>query len=205
MSGDNGVDRRVRMRRHILAFPERALPSLQLPIGPTLAFQLVKFYSCVSLIPHCYLTRMNLTSKFERGFLNIRTSSPLPQAQSLLQSTTAKPATHSRRSPQNKSTSRPHPISTSSPLECVGTPEYDFRPVLISSQQFLSADGHHGLNGFTRYFDFCTITPFLFNPSTNLYISYEDSISILAKAVFARAKGLGGVVRPISFSSCAKY
>jgi hypothetical protein len=42
--------------------------------------------------------------------------------------------------------------------------------------------------------DACTKTPFLFSPTTKRWISYDDASSIGAKALFARSRGLAGVV-----------
>lgn len=51
------------------------------------------------------------------------------------------------------------------------------------SLQILSNDGSTGLNGYTRYWDTCTSTPFLFNPSIKRLIIYDDAQSSAAKAV----------------------
>lgn len=47
----------------------------------------------------------------------------------------------------------------------------------------LSADRKRGGNGFERYFDECTATPFLFNSRTRTLISYNDAESAHAVAV----------------------
>lgn len=49
------------------------------------------------------------------------------------------------------------------------------------------------MGGYKRYWDDCTSTPFLFNPSTKLFIAYEDVRSTNLKAVFAKKAGLAGI------------
>ncbi|KAL8276452.1 hypothetical protein RQP46_011154 [Phenoliferia psychrophenolica] len=63
----------------------------------------------------------------------------------------------------------------------------------LISEGLLSSDEKTGKNGFTRHWDDCTSTPFLFNPSTKIFITYDDSESIGLKAEFAVAKGLAGL------------
>ncbi|PLW27468.1 hypothetical protein PCASD_19506 [Puccinia coronata f. sp. avenae] len=57
----------------------------------------------------------------------------------------------------------------------------------------VSADGTKGLKGFTRHYDHCSRTPFLFDPSSKAFISYDDPRSLSRKTRFARSKGLAGV------------
>ncbi|EGU11610.1 Endochitinase [Rhodotorula toruloides ATCC 204091] len=63
------------------------------------------------------------------------------------------------------------------------------------SMGYLSADLTTGQGGYTRYFDSCTQTPFLFNPAgaQKSFITYDDAQSYTAKGKFALAKGLAGV------------
>ncbi|ORY90135.1 glycoside hydrolase superfamily [Leucosporidium creatinivorum] len=63
----------------------------------------------------------------------------------------------------------------------------------LISNGWLSSDGTKGAGGYTRYWDACTRTPFLFSPATKRWISYDDASSIGAKALYARSKGLAGV------------
>ncbi|BGP50485.1 hypothetical protein JCM10450v2_006404 [Rhodotorula kratochvilovae] len=65
----------------------------------------------------------------------------------------------------------------------------------LVSEKLLSADLKTGQSGYTRYFDECTKTPFLFNPAGNrkLFVTYEDDESWAAKGAYAKAKGLAGV------------
>ncbi|KAL8276822.1 hypothetical protein RQP46_010753 [Phenoliferia psychrophenolica] len=63
----------------------------------------------------------------------------------------------------------------------------------LISEGLLSWDQKSGKNGFTRYWDDCTSTPFLFNPSTKVFITYDDSESIGLKAEFAVTQGLAGL------------
>ncbi|GAA5856575.1 hypothetical protein JCM8547_005872 [Rhodosporidiobolus lusitaniae] len=58
---------------------------------------------------------------------------------------------------------------------------------------YLSADLSTGLNGWTRYYDSCTATPFLFNPSKKVWVTYDDEQSWTAKADYAKSKGLAGI------------
>lgn len=51
------------------------------------------------------------------------------------------------------------------------------------SSQLLSAAGTKGLKGYTRYWDQCTQTPFLWNYSKRHMINYDDATSAGAKAV----------------------
>ncbi|KAK4700037.1 chitinase, partial [Phenoliferia sp. Uapishka_3] len=63
----------------------------------------------------------------------------------------------------------------------------------LISGGILSSDGSKGMGGFTRHFDSCTQTPFLYNPSTRDFISYDDGQSASSKASYVQANGLGGV------------
>ncbi|GAA5974702.1 hypothetical protein JCM11641_007231 [Rhodosporidiobolus odoratus] len=64
----------------------------------------------------------------------------------------------------------------------------------LVSAGYLSSDLTKGAGGFTRYWDDCTKTPFLFNPSTKAMYMYDDDESWGAKAALAKTKGLAGVV-----------
>ncbi len=48
--------------------------------------------------------------------------------------------------------------------------------------------------GFARYWDSDSQVPYLYNASERQFLSYEDSESVAAKARYARAKGLQGVM-----------
>ncbi|GAA5842063.1 hypothetical protein JCM9279_002772 [Rhodotorula babjevae] len=65
----------------------------------------------------------------------------------------------------------------------------------LVAQKLLSKDLKKGASNYTRYFDECTKTPFLFNPAGNrkLFITYEDDQSWAAKGAYAKANGLAGV------------
>ncbi|KAL8293589.1 hypothetical protein RQP46_000290 [Phenoliferia psychrophenolica] len=63
----------------------------------------------------------------------------------------------------------------------------------LISYGWLSSDGTTGAGGFTRHWDSCNSTPFIFNPSTRVFISYDDAQSTKIKAQFAAANGLAGV------------
>ncbi|PLW34681.1 hypothetical protein PCANC_12228 [Puccinia coronata f. sp. avenae] len=61
----------------------------------------------------------------------------------------------------------------------------------IVAAGFLSEDETSGGKGFTRYYDECSGEPFLASNTT--LISYDDTASTVAKVVYAKSKGLGGV------------
>ncbi|GAA6011266.1 hypothetical protein JCM11491_006778 [Sporobolomyces phaffii] len=63
----------------------------------------------------------------------------------------------------------------------------------LVSQNLLSSDLSKGLSGYTRSFDTCTQAPVLFNPSTRIFITYEDAVSFQAKGAYAKQMGLAGV------------
>jgi chitinase len=49
-------------------------------------------------------------------------------------------------------------------------------------------------NGFTRFWDETAKAPYLWNPESKVFISYEDEESILCKMEYLKSKGLGGVM-----------
>lgn len=49
-------------------------------------------------------------------------------------------------------------------------------------------------NGYERYWDEGTQTPYLFNAEESIFISYDDPESITIKAEYIRSKGLGGAM-----------
>ena len=51
-----------------------------------------------------------------------------------------------------------------------------------------------GKNGFIRYWDDISKAPFLYNPQSRLWVSYEDEQSMRAKAKYVVDRGLGGVM-----------
>ncbi|KAL8278544.1 hypothetical protein RQP46_009036 [Phenoliferia psychrophenolica] len=68
---------------------------------------------------------------------------------------------------------------------------YTYRTLI--SRGWLSSNGTVGAKGFTRHWDSCTSTPFLFHPSKRIYLSYDDAESVGLKAKWARSHGLAGV------------
>ncbi|SDR80540.1 chitinase [Paenibacillaceae bacterium GAS479] len=57
------------------------------------------------------------------------------------------------------------------------------------------ANGNYtGKNGFTRYWNDTTKTPWLYNPTTGLTITYDDPISIKYKTDYLKSKGLAGAM-----------
>jgi chitinase len=49
-------------------------------------------------------------------------------------------------------------------------------------------------NGFTRYWDSSAQAPYLWNPDSSIFISYEDTNSIKLKIEWLKSNGLGGVM-----------
>ena len=49
-------------------------------------------------------------------------------------------------------------------------------------------------DGFTRYFDDVARVPWLYNPTTRVWVTYDDAESIGEKAAYVRENGLGGVM-----------
>ena len=49
-------------------------------------------------------------------------------------------------------------------------------------------------NGFTRYWNPTTMTPYLYNQSNGEFISYDDQQSIAAKDAYVKSNGLGGAM-----------
>lgn len=47
---------------------------------------------------------------------------------------------------------------------------------------------------FGKYRDATSQVPYLYNPATKVFISYDDPQSLTAKAKYAKAKGLGGAM-----------
>lgn len=76
-------------------------------------------------------------------------------------------------------------------VETGPAPMWLFRELVETGR--LGPNASVGGNGFTRHFDNCSQTPFLFNPKTRDFIAYDDPQSYGAKAAFARQHGLAGV------------
>lgn len=64
----------------------------------------------------------------------------------------------------------------------------------LPCKQLLSSDLSKGSSGYTRSFDSCTQTPVLFNPTSKIFVTYEDAQSFKAKGAYAKQMGLAGVV-----------
>jgi chitinase len=56
--------------------------------------------------------------------------------------------------------------------------------------------GHRYINhgGYTRYYDEISGVPYLYNPTSNVFISYDDEQSIALKAAYVRDQNLAGVM-----------
>ncbi|KZV88406.1 family 18 glycoside hydrolase [Exidia glandulosa HHB12029] len=70
-------------------------------------------------------------------------------------------------------------------------PSWLFKELISTGK--LTSNGTVGKGGFTRYFDACSGTPFLFNSKTRDFIAYDDPASFGVKAQFARKNGLAGI------------
>lgn len=55
-------------------------------------------------------------------------------------------------------------------------------------------DDYIDKNGYQRHWDEKAQAPYLWNPATRTFVTYEDPQSLRAKAAFVKAKGLGGVM-----------
>ena len=55
-------------------------------------------------------------------------------------------------------------------------------------------DKYIGKNGFTRYWDTDANTPYLWNPDTRTFITYEDEASLAQKMAYVKANHLAGVM-----------
>ncbi|MVO99790.1 glycosyl hydrolase family 18 protein [Paenibacillus lutrae] len=64
------------------------------------------------------------------------------------------------------------------------------------------AANYVGKNGYTRYWNDTTKTPYLFNPTNGVFISYDDIQSIGAKTAYIKSKGLGGAMFWETSSDC---
>ena len=51
---------------------------------------------------------------------------------------------------------------------------------------------YYGRNGFTRKWDDCSSTPFLYNTASSTVVTYDDPTSLRIKGEFAREQGLAG-------------
>ena len=58
----------------------------------------------------------------------------------------------------------------------------------------LLVDQYINRRGFVRYWDDAAKAPYLWNPDSTTFISYEDGESLRHKAAFVRARGLGGIM-----------
>ena len=48
--------------------------------------------------------------------------------------------------------------------------------------------------GFRRYWDHAAHAPYLWNPSSGIFITYEDPVSLRDKALFVKRHHLGGIM-----------
>lgn len=55
-------------------------------------------------------------------------------------------------------------------------------------------DAGDGTNGYARYWDAKAKAPWLFNPATRIFWSYDDSASLALKGAYVRYHRLGGLM-----------
>lgn len=77
-------------------------------------------------------------------------------------------------------------------------PEASFEFAYLAEKGYLSKDAHGkytvGGLGFTRHWSDAARVPYLYNPATQLFISYDDEASIREKTRYLIAKGLRGAM-----------
>ncbi|WP_082926972.1 glycosyl hydrolase family 18 protein [Paenibacillus tuaregi] len=56
------------------------------------------------------------------------------------------------------------------------------------------AANYVGKNGFVRYWNAAAKVPYLYNPASKIFISYEDSQSLTAKTSYIKTRALGGAM-----------
>nr|BAF02559.1 chitinase [uncultured bacterium] len=56
------------------------------------------------------------------------------------------------------------------------------------------ADGYVNKNGYVRYWDAQALAPYLWNPATRTFVTYDDEESVAAKCQYARKMGLAGAM-----------
>ncbi|KAH9463873.1 hypothetical protein Pst134EA_015953 [Puccinia striiformis f. sp. tritici] len=95
----------------------------------------------------------------------------------------------------DKSVQVPAPNATAAgPTTCGGEEEghtWLFKDLVNCG--LITPDGSQGLKGYTRYYDHCSRTPFLFESSSKTLISYDDARSLARKTRFVKENGLAGV------------
>ena len=77
-------------------------------------------------------------------------------------------------------------------------PEATFEFGMLIDEGYLTADadGNHtvGGRGYRRHWNALAAAPYLYNPDTRTFISYDDEVSTRQKVRYARSKGLRGVM-----------
>jgi chitinase len=68
------------------------------------------------------------------------------------------------------------------------------RPAPEAYARYSSITGTMLNNGFTRYWDQSSSVPYLYNPTTHTFVSYEDPQSVAAKSRFVLDRKLAGVM-----------
>ena len=75
-----------------------------------------------------------------------------------------------------------------------------FQPVVPASKMFdvlytdIARKDLAAGSGFTRYWDEASAVPWIYNPATQTFITYDDPESVRRKCAYVKAKGLGGIM-----------
>lgn len=79
-------------------------------------------------------------------------------------------------------------------LRLSGDPQIQFNDLINQTALVRNSTGNFdGRNGFTRYWDKCSSTPYLKSPSAGQIVAYDDNQSLAMKAAFAKRVGMMGV------------
>jgi chitinase len=77
-------------------------------------------------------------------------------------------------------------------------PEATFEFGMLTDEGYLTpdAEGNHtvGGRGYRRHWNALAIAPYLYNPDTRIFITYDDEVSTREKVRYAKRKGLRGVM-----------
>lgn len=86
-------------------------------------------------------------------------------------------------------------LRTRAPLPAEGS-QIQFRDLVrygVLERSTTDPKRFEGANGFVRYWDECSSTPYLRSEGANQIVTYDDGESLGMKAEFVKAMGMGGV------------
>ncbi|KAF8064331.1 glycoside hydrolase superfamily [Lyophyllum atratum] len=119
------------------------------------------------------------------GYVSKSTSKKL--SGSLMPDPCASPAAHPRDPPQDLS------FAPAGDLSGMWGQQISFKELVQIGALKKNADGSYaGANGYTRGWDDCSDTPFLFNVGRTTVVTYDDTSSIAKKTQFAKKAGMAG-------------